>query len=54
MAFRGQGCACLQHSLFHAKWGRVADTEAFWRACLTHTPLQDVMALLDADGVTVP
>ncbi|WP_297361328.1 DUF6431 domain-containing protein [Acidiferrobacter sp.] len=44
------------------EWGREvdnpryvgADGAAFWRACLTHTPLQDVMALLDADGVTVP
>jgi len=36
------------------EWGRVADGEAFWRACLSHTPLQDVMATLDSDGVTVP
>jgi hypothetical protein len=37
-----------------AEWGRAANWKSFWTGCLSCTPLSEVMAWLDFDGLDIP
>jgi hypothetical protein len=37
-----------------AEWGRAANWKSFWTGCLSSTPLSEVMAWLDFDGLDIP